>query len=221
MKLALFDFDETLTQQNSLWCLFQIAVKAKPQLLMDMSIRSALLPVYRKRLERDLDWKVRSWGSHSKRAFRQQLYVALSRNFMKSDVYDMGRLAAQQLQFNEVVIEQLMELESAGHESWVVTGSLEPFVEGVIDQISWPVTRIVGTQWEPEAIRAPHFKECLRHEKVRRIQSILDCMPTTHRSTVAYGNLPDDGPMLALAEKSFSVSRGKPSLINQTKTKRT
>jgi phosphoserine phosphatase len=213
MKIALYDFDETLTRQNSLWCLLKLAAKAKPKFAMQIIAQSLIFPAHRNKLEKDLNWHQISWLCHSKRTFRHQLYLALTQHFEKSDLYDMGREAAKTIEINEPVVELLMKYRQQGHESWIVTGSLEPFVEGVRDQLDWPIARVVGTQWDPLSMRNPDFKECLRHEKVNRIRSLWDCMPAKSRETVAFGNLPDDGPMLMLAEKSFSVSKGKPSLV--------
>ena len=125
----------------------------------------------------------------------------------------MGFNSAPTLKLNQFVVDKLIALSEEGHRIWVVTGSLEPFVEGVVDQLKWPIERVLGTSWEPEVIGTPGLKECLRHEKVKRIQSIVDCEPKKVVNAVAYGNLPDDGPMLSLAEKSFSVSNGKPNLL--------
>lgn len=214
MKLALFDFDETLTRQNSLWCLFQIAARAKPKMLAQVSARTALLPIYRNKLERDINWHKRNFGDHSKRTFRQQMYVALANNFNESELYDFGRLAAQRLDFNDSILDLLQKLDQEGHESWIVTGSIEPYVQGVSDAMGWPIKRIIGTQWSPGCINKPDFKECLRHEKVKRILSALEDMPIKKLETIAFGNLPDDGPMLTLAMQAFSVSKGKPSPLN-------
>lgn len=213
MKLALFDFDETLTQRNSLWCLYRMALNERPGLMAKMISRSIVSPWTQTKLERDVEWKSYSKFDHIKRVFRQQLYLSLVDSFSKEDLYNLGCDIAPTLRLNQFVVDRLITLNAEGHCIWVVTGSLEPFVEGVIDQLKWPVDRVVGTSWEPEIIGTPGFKECLRHEKVKRIQSIVDCEPKKVVSAVAYGNLPDDGPMLSLAEKSFSVSNGKPNLL--------
>lgn len=213
MKLALYDFDETLTHKNSLWCLIQNAVKSKPELVVQMGIKSIFSPFLRNGLERDREWDAPSFGNHSKRVFRQQLYLALARHFDEDDLYGFGQEAARRLKVNQNVVDMMIQYDRKGHETWIVTGSIEPFVQGVVDHYGWPVSRVVGTLWEPGRVGTRTFKECLRHEKVKRITAQMGCLPKHGWEMVAFGNLPDDGPMLDLATTSFSVSRGKPSLL--------
>jgi len=89
-----------------------------------------------------------------------------------------------------------------------------PAVLGVVGAKGWPVARVIGT--EPPTAADGRYTgeiedECIREEKARRIrQAAFGLRDRDHPPIIAaYGNLPADLPMLALARRGYVVRRGR------------
>ena len=194
-KIALFDFDETLVEENSLSFLFKYLLGHKPLFLY-------LLPIF-------LDYRV--YTGQIKAVIKQRLYKTALNGNESQKVYQAGRASAQKLTKIEEVVNRLKALDEQGVEVWIITASPQAFIEGIVDELQWPVKRVVGT------LAASHNglltgvigEECQLQEKVCRFNEILEREQLKFRVMESYGNLPVDIPMLNLAEKKFSVKHGK------------
>ncbi|SFP89362.1 HAD-superfamily subfamily IB hydrolase, TIGR01490 [Nitrosomonas cryotolerans] len=191
MKLALFDFDETLIRENSLSYLFK-----------ETSNLRFLFPAA---LSLALDFDTYRHGI--KRAIKRRLYKRCLAGVTESDIYQAGKNVAHKLHPLTEVADKLHQLAAQNHTVWVVTATPTLFVQGVVEQWGWPVAKVIGTELHlrDQVYTGEFSEECLAQEKVRRIQAMLSRDNLKSTIEVAYGNLPVDQPMMSLANKSYAV----------------
>jgi HAD superfamily phosphoserine phosphatase-like hydrolase len=198
MKLALFDFDETLIHQNSLGYLFKRVTGKR------FIFHRAL----------SLAFKIDTYRHGIKKSIKRQLYKKCLAGVSEKEMYEAGRLSAGELNQLDYVVSRLYALHKQKYIIWIVTATPSLYVKGIIEQWGWPVDRIIGTElYQKNNIYTGDFGvECMQEEKVKRIYSVIDNEKLELTIELAFGNLPVDIPMMALANKSYSVD-GKKIMI--------
>jgi len=194
-KVALFDFDETLVKENSLSYLFRYLLGTKPLFLY-------LFPILADR---------RFYTGQHKAAIKFCLYHRSLAGRRLSEVYDAGKDTAKRLTLLTEVTDKLTQLDKEGVEVWIITASPQAFIEGVVDELQWPVHRVVGTELKSNKgiLTGEIGNECQINEKVYRFNAIVEQEGLELDVQEAYGNLPVDKPMLELASDRFYVEHGK------------
>lgn len=194
-NIAIFDFDETLVEENSLSLLFRHFLGNKPLFIY-------LFPII-------LNFRI--YIGSIKSVIKCRLYkIALTKR-SKMEVFQSGRSAADKLTPIQPVVDRMMSLHAQGIEVWIITASPQEFIEGVVAQLEWPIKRVIGTLLKEEnnVLTGLISEECQTDEKVIRFNKLMKDEKIQCRVKEAYGNLPVDIPMLGLAEKKFCVTDGK------------
>ena len=194
-KIAIFDFDETLIEENSLGYLFKFLLGNKPLFLY-------LFPIL-------LNYRV--YLGQFKTVIKQRLYKVALTNQDPNNVYQAGRVAAKKLIQIKLVVDRLMALNEQGVEVWIITASPQSFIQGVVDELQWPVKRVIGTLLDShhDLLSGHVGEECQKEEKVHRFDGIVKQENLVLTVLEGYGNLPVDIPMLGLALQQFYVKDGK------------
>lgn len=194
-KVALFDFDETLIKENSLSYLFKYLLGRKPLFFYLFA----------------LFWDLRIYRGQLRSLIKQRLYKKALQGRDVEQVYQAGLVSAAKLsQINEVV-QQMYDLHEKGIEVWIITASPQPYIEGMVAQLKWPVARVIGTLLAAEQgkLTGEIGAECQLQEKVRRFNITIEEDALDYCVEASYGNLPVDIPMLNLAQHKFFVENGK------------
>ena len=191
MKLALFDFDETLIHQNSLGYLFKKVTGKRF--------------IFQKALS--LPFKIDTYRHGIKKSIKRQLYKKCLAGVSEKELYEAGRLSSGRLKQIDNMVSRLYELHKQNYIIWIVTATPTLFIKGIIEQWDWPVDRIIGTELYQENTRytGDFDVECMKEEKVKRINSLIDKEKLELTIEFAFGNLPVDIPMMMLASKSYAV----------------
>lgn len=195
VKLAIFDFDETLIEENSLATLFK-EVSGKKFLFPD-ALTLVLKPdTYRQGI---------------KFSIKRRLYKCCVSGVNEKDMFVAGEISAETLTPINDVTEKLHELHNQEYTIWIITATPTLFVKGVVNKWNWPVERVIGTDLykDREVYTGEFGEECMQEEKVRRIKKELEKESQRFSIGVAYGNLPVDIPMMSLAIKSYFVTKTK------------
>lgn len=194
-KIAVFDFDETLIEENSLRYLFKFLLGNKPLFFY-------LFPIL-------LNYRV--YLGQFKTVIKQRLYKVALTNQDPKGVYQAGRAAAINLTQIKLVVDRLIELNEQGVDVWIITASPQSFIQGVVDELQWPVKRVIGTLLESrnDLLSGIVGEECQKEEKVHRFDGIVKQDNLVFTVLEGYGNLPVDIPMLGLALQQFHVENGK------------
>ncbi len=200
-KLAFFDFDETLIKENSLANLFKEVTGRK--FLFPYALSLVLQPnTYREGIK----WSI-----------KRRLYKCCLAGVTEKELFSAGRTVAERLNPITNVTEELHELYANDYKIWIITATPTLFVKGIITEWQWPVDRVIGTELykHNEVYTGELGEECMREEKVKRIQEIIKDKGLNISIEVSYGNLPVDIPMMSLALKSYSVKNEKIFIFNQ------
>lgn len=202
MKLALFDFDETLIYQNSLGLLFKKVTGKR-------FIFQRALP---------LAFRASTYRYGVKKSIKRQLYIKCLAGVSENELYDAGKSSAAELKQIDDVVSQLYMLHKKKFTIWIVTATPPLFVKGIIEQWDWPVDRIIGTELcQKNGIYTGNFgEECMKDEKVKRIKNVIGDEKLELTIELAFGNMPVDIPMMSLANKSYAVD-GKKIIVFKSK----
>lgn len=200
--LTLFDFDRTLVRENSIGLLFAGACGCGPSwwpLWQELPAVMGSSLAYRGGL---------------RAAIKERLYRSCLTGRSEGEIRAIGERIAGRLTPNPSVVRALEEVAAAGGDNWVVTAAPQAFVQGVVTAKGWPVARVIGT--EPPTAADGRYTgelrgECIREEKARRIREAALGLRNRDQPPIlaAYGNLPADLPMLALARRGYVVRRGR------------
>lgn len=203
MKLALFDFDKTLIHQNSLGYLFK-----------QVSNQRFLFPD-----TLSLIFKYATYQHGIKYSIKRRLYKRCLKGISENCLYAAGRASAKKLRPLDEVANCLHKLHKQNYIIWIVTAAPTLFTKGVIDQWDWPVKRIIGTElYKSNGVYTGGLgEECMKEEKVKRINEALKNEKLELTIEIAYGNLPVDIPMMSLANKSYFVAGKKVVFFNKNK----
>jgi len=202
-KVALFDFDETLVRENSLSYLFKFLLGNKPLFLF-------LLPIL-------LDYRL--YIGQVKAVIKQRLYKRALNGQNPQYIYQAGRDTASKLSKIDQVVERMICLDRQGVEVWIITASPQSFIQGIVDELQWPVKRVIGTLLESHngKLNGLIGEECQLQEKVRRFNTVVAKEALRCNILESYGNLPVDIPMLNLAHTKFYVENARLSLFQGDK----
>jgi len=195
IKLALFDFDETLIKENSLATLFK-NISGKKVLFPDLLTLVFNPNTYKKGI---------------KFSIKRKLYRCCISGANEKEMLSAGETSAETLTPIMDVCNKLHELHHQGYQIWIVTATPTLFVKGVVSKWKWPVERVIGTElYHDDGVYTGEFgEECMQEEKVRRIKKEIEKEGHKVSIEVAYGNLPVDIPMMSLALKSYAVEKEK------------
>lgn len=194
MKLiALFDFDQTLIRQNSLKSLFSFW-KTK-------SFAYYLLK----------NWDCLSFKSYVsfKTSVKEVLYMEFFNGKNKQQLIRASKELSSRVSVNLKSLSILNKCREEKMEIGIITASPEVFVGSLLESLSISFSFIIGTKLEEDSKGFYTGKmdgpECIRHEKINAINKHLSKSTDLFCIKVAAGNLPEDGPMLELAEAQYSV----------------
>jgi phosphatidylglycerophosphatase C len=198
-KLALFDFDGTLTRGDSLLP-FLKAAAGPIGFAKALALASPWLAGYGLKLVRN-DFAKQKLLASALGGMGAERLAELGRVFARDKVPGMLR---------EDMKAVLRQRRDEGYNCVLVSASLdlylkpwaqeEQFVAVLCSQLSYDAKgratgKLLGTN-------------CYGEEKVRRIEDWLQSRERP-RHIVAYGDTPGDGPMLALADQAFWVRRDR------------
>ncbi|MFQ3175991.1 MAG: HAD superfamily hydrolase (TIGR01490 family) [Psychromonas sp.] len=191
MKIALFDFDETLIEENSLNFLFKHFLGNRPLAIQ-------LLPLL---------CKASTYQQGIKVSIKTYLYKKSLKGKMREDLFAAGVVLFDKVTPIIEVVAIMKKLNDAGIEIWIVTASPESYIAGIVEKLGWPVKRVIGTTIVEQngMLTGEIESECQEQEKVVRLNSIFSVNNERHDIVQAFGNLPVDIPMLKMANNSFYV----------------
>lgn len=190
VKLALFDFDGTLTVNDTMLA-FIAYVDGKWSLWWSLLVMSPVLVLTK---------LGRYDAAKAKSALLKRHFAGMKEEELKGLAQ---RFCDHQLPtlFRDEGLEKLAFHRSKGHAVWVVTASLDLWVEpwlrsqnlpGICTKAAWENGRFTGELASPN---------CNGPEKARRIHEVLDL--DQFERIYAYGDSKGDQEMLALASKAF------------------
>lgn len=192
MQYGFFDFDETLVKENT----FHLLCKS---LGSKTKLSKALLSG--------------AIEGHKQGDIRQGIRLSMYRNALaksdKSAFFEAASAIGPALHWNELIVQSLLDLKEQGAEIVVITASPRIFVEKIIQETDLPVDKVLGSELVFHDDKFSGLllgKECVKREKVNRLVSIIPAKRIESKS-VAFGNLPDDGPMLERSAIGISVSK--------------
>lgn len=189
-KLALFDFDGTMTRTDTMLAFIKF-VKGWRRLWLSLLLLSPYIILAKLGRYPAEKAKQRLLRYHFNLMPREEL-LNLGENFC---LETLPRL------FREDALEKLHFHRSRGHTVYIVSASLdiwlEPWLEiqgipGIFTKTAWTDGKFTGDFATPN---------CNREEKVRRIRAEIDLKQFDR--IYAYGDSKGDLPMLALAHRAF------------------
>ena len=184
------DFDETLIEQNTLMEVYR-NLADKP---LACSVMSAFL---RGRWVRN--------GARS--AIKEEIYRVMLRGKQESELTAVGRTVARGVTLNGATVAQVRRITNQGHDLVVASAALAPIVQSILEEKGLEFTQVVATQAEVSEGRLTGELingECFGKVKARRIKRIREASYRGARM-VAFGNWPDDRPMLNEADEAYIV----------------
>ncbi|MFT6984828.1 MAG: phosphatidylglycerophosphatase C [Psychromonas sp.] len=191
MKIALFDFDQTLIQENSLNFLFK-------HFLGNTPLPIQLIPLL---------FKKSTYQQGIKLSIKTYLYKKALNGKMREQLFAAGVTLFEKVTPIIEVVEIMKDLNNRGIEIWIVTASPESYIDGIVDRLGWPVKRVIGTTMVEQngMLTGEIESECQEQEKVVRLNRVFSVNDARYDVVQAFGNLPVDIPMLKMANSSFYV----------------
>ena len=195
--LALFDFDGTITDRDSL-ADFIIYAVGLPRFLLGILVLSPILGLYVLKLVRNDFAKEKMLGYFFKGWTIDRLNT-VGQNYALTRIHQIIRPQAQaRLQWHR----------AQGHEVAIVSASAENWLQAWSEQQGF---KLIATRMAvSNGVLTGRFEgnNCYGVEKVRRIKQVLDL--ANYERIYAYGDSSGDKPMLALAHEAFyKPFRGK------------
>lgn len=196
-SLALFDFDGTITDRDSLPDFIIYAV-GLPRFLLGMLVLSPMLVLYLLKLVRNDIAKEKMLGYFFK-GWTIDRSNRVGEDYALTRIHQIIRPQAQaRLQWHQ----------EHGHEVVIVSASTEHWLQAWTQQQGY---QLIATKMAvSNGVLTGRFEgnNCYGSEKVRRIKEALDL--ASYELIYAYGDSSGDKPMLALAHEAFyKPFRGK------------
>lgn len=188
--LALFDFDGTLTDRDSLPD-FIIHAVGMPRFLLGMLVLTPMLFLYVLKLVRNDIAKEKMLGYFFS-GWAIERFNAFGRDYALTRIHQIIRPQA---------LAQLQWHLAEGHDVVIVSASAENWLNAWARQQG---CHLIATRMAvQENVLTGYFdgKNCYGQEKVTRICAELDL--SEYSNIYAYGDSSGDKPMLALADKAF------------------
>ncbi|ARU54692.1 MAG: haloacid dehalogenase-like hydrolase [Pseudomonadales bacterium] len=204
--IAVFDFDETIVFENSLGLLFQHATGSRTYFLH--AIPAILSFLFTSQAYQS--------GAYYqlRKAIKQRLYRHCLQGRSMATLESAGKFAATKLTLNPGVVEHLKQHRQQGDYILIATASPWQYVEAILSAQNIPFDKVIGTELsiassasDNAALRGQiNGEECSRDHKWQRIQETLIGAGFKPESLTAFGNDPDDIPMLRQATLGYIVS---------------
>lgn len=197
MKLALFDFDGTITRHDS-FLLFALFAKGKMGLLKALSLSAPKL----------LCWKLHLCSPEKAKAslfknLYRSMHIDIFRRYCKDFVHIIER------DLNPVAINELENHKNQGHHVAIVSASIAQWIAPWAE--THGITHVIATEIEIDCDGklTGNFigRNCNGAEKAARVKKAFPGIAPME--IWAYGNSSDDDQMLAMAMHSFKVSKGE------------
>lgn len=189
-KLALFDFDGTLTRRDTMLAFIQYVDGTWPLVWSLIAMSPILLMTKLGRYD----------AEKAKKALLMRHFKGLTEEFLKQKAARFCSTDLPKL-FSDDALEKLAFHRSKGHVVYVVSASLDLWIEPWLQAQNLPgiCTKIAWT----DGVFAGEFAtpNCNGPEKARRIQEVLDL--SQYERIFAYGDSRGDREMFALAHKTF------------------
>ena len=186
MTIAAFDLDGTLSEHDTLVPFLRRAVGTP---------RTAWC------LACNVPWFVRARRDRALRdAAKEALLVATIAGRREDDMRKIGASFAPTVTYRDDVLSMLRGHQRAGHTTVVVSASPTIYVDAIAAHLG--IDHVVSTELEvvDGKLTGKYVGEnCRAEEKARRLRSWLAARGVLDEELHAYGNPPDDEPMLALA----------------------
>lgn len=191
-KIAFFDFDKTVIDQDSIFLLYKKTLEEhkeyRPTLYTGMIKECFRFP------------KKKGWKKRLKSQFLQMLNLYTEED-MKNFVY---QTLLQDHIFTQA-IEKIYDLKEDGYHLILVTASVENYIKYVVDILSFDA--YIGTKVDENYNILGHHNK--RQGKVKNIRNYLleNNMEIDYEKSQAYSDsLADDGPMLELVKNKFLIN---------------
>lgn len=189
-KLALFDFDGTLTRKDTM-IEFVKFVRGSNKLLLSYILLSPVLVLYKLGLFPN---------DRAKKIFLRFHFRGKSEEYLRKRGESFCKRILPSL-FNPTALEKLQFHRSRGHDVFVVTASLDFWVNPWLEQQGLRgITTL--TNWEQGAYSGKFASpNCYGPEKVRRLKEEVEL--EDYEMIYAYGDSRGDREMLGIADKPF------------------
>nr|VFJ46580.1 MAG: Haloacid Dehalogenase superfamily, subfamily IB, phosphoserine phosphatase-like [Candidatus Kentron sp. DK] len=189
--IVVADFDETIIEQNTL-------ILAYGELAHMPLAFSVILAFIKGR-----------WLWHGPRAaIKEEMYRRMLRGKREAELAIAGRKIASRVTLNQATVSRIQQFLNQGHELIVASAALAQIVQAVLEEKGLLFSRVVASQAEIEGGRLTGHLiggECFGKTKAQRIRQVREASyPSAYM--IAFGNWPDDGPMLAEADEGYIVT---------------
>nr|VFJ52051.1 MAG: Haloacid Dehalogenase superfamily, subfamily IB, phosphoserine phosphatase-like [Candidatus Kentron sp. FM]VFJ52299.1 MAG: Haloacid Dehalogenase superfamily, subfamily IB, phosphoserine phosphatase-like [Candidatus Kentron sp. FM]VFK09268.1 MAG: Haloacid Dehalogenase superfamily, subfamily IB, phosphoserine phosphatase-like [Candidatus Kentron sp. FM] len=190
--IVVADFDETLIEQNTLLAAYR-------ELADTPLVFSVIRALFKGR------WLWR--GPRS--AIKEEMYRRMLRGRREDELAAAGRGIARHVTLNQAAVSRIQPFLNQGHELIVASAALTQIVGAVLEEKGIVFSRVVASRAESEDGKLTGLLiggECFGKIKARRIRQLREtCYPDAYM--VAFGNWPDDSPLLAEADEGYIVTR--------------
>nr|VFK41096.1 MAG: Haloacid Dehalogenase superfamily, subfamily IB, phosphoserine phosphatase-like [Candidatus Kentron sp. SD]VFK41958.1 MAG: Haloacid Dehalogenase superfamily, subfamily IB, phosphoserine phosphatase-like [Candidatus Kentron sp. SD]VFK78882.1 MAG: Haloacid Dehalogenase superfamily, subfamily IB, phosphoserine phosphatase-like [Candidatus Kentron sp. SD] len=189
--IVIADFDETLIEQNTLIEVYRD--------LTDIPLAVSVM--------RAFFGGRRAWRA-PRAAIKAEMYRRMLRGKSESDLVVAGREIARRVTLNPPVVSRVRQFSTQGSELIVASAALTQIVETILEEKGLGFSRVVATRAELDAGKLTGNLvegECFGKIKAHRVREFHD---TFHPGAymVAFGNWPDDAPMLLEADEAYIVT---------------
>jgi HAD superfamily hydrolase (TIGR01490 family) len=191
-QLAIFDFDGTITRKDT-FILFALFAVGRWK--------------FAKALLQTLPWLI-GWKLHinSSSLAKERLFAALFKGMAVSAFTQLGEAFAEEIDtvVNEAVMPQMIDAKNTGKRIIIATASIDNWVKPWAYRHGF--NEVVATQVEVVNNKLTGrflTKNCIREEKVRRLMAYVGDI--SEYELFVWGNLPDDAPILAIADSAVVV----------------
>jgi len=189
--LIVADFDETLIEQNTLLTVYRDLTRTP----LAVSVILAFL-------------KGRWLWRGPRAAIKEEMYRRMLRGKHETELARTGRRIAPHVTLNRPVVSHIRQFLQQDHDLIVASAALAPIVQAILEEKGLAFSRVVATQAEVMdgklTGRLPDG-ECFGKVKARRVRRLRETSYPGAR-IVAFGNWPDDGPLLAEADEGYIVT---------------
>lgn len=193
MKLVLFDLDGTLTKKDTMWSFLHFHAGGL-RFIFNVLLLSPVLALYVLRIVS---------AEKAKRITLKRFLKGQTQNELNAAG---EKFCAEKMSglMNEELVKKLNVYRNDGYEVCIVTASCEEWVKPFCTKLN---AALIATElkYDDAGIFRGEFRtpNCKGAEKVNRIRAKY--RTENYADIVAYGNAPEDIPMMKLAHTSFTI----------------